>query len=83
MWTAKYKQIDKSGLNPEIKVFVEFSDGVTTYEKDYAILPSELETSFPKTIQAQVSILESKDAVQKTDLDALIDTQIDVQSEIL
>lgn len=82
MWIAKYLNIDKSGLNPEVKVFVEFSNDSNEikYERSYEILSSELNTSFPKLIQNQIDILDAKDGIEKTDLDVLIGTEISVQS---
>lgn len=79
MYIAKYINIDKSGLNPELKVTVLFSNGTNEIENTYDVLPKDLESDTFKTIvQNQLDILNAKENVQKTDLDALIDTEISI-----
>lgn len=78
MWTAIYTNIDTSGLNPELKVTVNFSNDQddTIYEKTYAVLPSDLNSNFPIIVQEQIDILNSKNAAQKQNLGALIGTPV-------
>lgn len=81
MWQAKYKGIDKSGLNPELKVTVEFSNGETTQENTYDVLPNDLNSDvFKTTIQNQIDILNAKDNIKSNDTDPLLDTEISITS---
>lgn len=67
MWTSKFKNIDKNGLRPDLKVTVEFTDGQTVYEKEYNIFPSDLKSdSFAGMVQEQIDILNAKDDVVTT-----------------
>ncbi len=62
MWTAKYINIDSGGLGVEIKVTVLFYNDYdsVTYEKEYSILPEELDNGFGNIIQNQIDILNNK-----------------------
>lgn len=78
MWTATYKNIDKSGLQAELRVTVIFSNDQdnTTYEPDYNVLAEELSTTFAGVVQAQLDVLNAKDNVKQTDIDVLINQPI-------
>ena len=76
MWNATYKDIDKSGLSAELLVTVEYTDGTTVYDQVYSVLPDDLKGSFTTIVQNQIDILNAKENIQKTDLTALVDTEI-------
>lgn len=77
MWTAKYKEIDRNGLRPEVKVTVIFTNGIDEIENTYEVLPADLKTdSFTGIVQHQIDILNSKD-VQLTKTDIVLEQAID------
>lgn len=63
MWTAKYTNVDKSGLKPELVVTVEFSNGDQTLTRDYTVMPADFPDGLADPIQFQVDILNAKDTV--------------------
>lgn len=63
MWNAKYNKIDNDGLQQEIVVNVKyFNDDGREYQKNYTILPEDIESvGFKTLIQNQLDVLNSKD----------------------
>lgn len=62
MWQAKYKNINRSGLTGNVRVTIEYSDGVTNVESDYDILPEDIKSDiFASVIQNQLDVLENRD----------------------
>lgn len=63
MWNAKYNKIDNEGLQQEIIVNVKyFNDDGREYQKNYTILPENIDSSeFKSLVQNQLDILNSKD----------------------
>lgn len=79
MYQAKYKNIDKSGFNPEVKVTVVYSNGVNEIENTYDVLPEDLTSDkFKKLVQNQIDILNEKENLQDTD--SLLETEIKIDS---
>lgn len=81
MWSAKYTNVDKSGLQPELIVSVEFSNDVdvTTYIKVFTVMPVDLDSDgFNSQIQAQVDILNAKDAFPLEKVTAVLGKAISV-----
>lgn len=76
MWQAQITNIDTFGLKPELAVTVTYSNDSDdrVYESPYEVLPEDLNgDTFNAVIQAQVDILNTKDAAT-VDTAALTDT---------
>lgn len=83
MWTAIYKTIDKSGFDLGLKVTVLYSNGIDNAEKVYDVLPDDLNSGvFKQVIQNQIDILNAKESVKATDLDALVNTDVITEIKI-
>ena len=81
MWSARYLNIDKSGLHPEVQARIEFFNDVdsTVYQKDFAVLPEDIDSDgFKQILQSQIDILNAKDAVTNDMIDSVIAKPIEI-----
>lgn len=86
MWNSKYSKIDKTGLRPDLKVTVIFSNDTddTVYEQEYNVSPEDLNSdTFAGVIQSQIDILNAKDNIKQAEIDVLIDQPIEIKDSIV
>jgi hypothetical protein len=81
MWSANYTNVDKSGLQPELRVFVQFSNDVddTTYQREYTVMPADFPDGLTTPIQFQVDILNSKDVITEDSIATVIATPVSLK----
>jgi hypothetical protein len=85
MWQVTYKEIDKSGLQPELNVTVEYSNDIdtTTYIRKYTVMPEDFNSDgFKQVLQNQIDILNAKDGITSESIAMVVDKPIDIMKPI-
>lgn len=79
MWKATYKNVDKTGLQPELKVTVEYTNDndSAAYLREYTVMPVDFGSDgFNAILQTQIDILDAKDAITIDAITAVVDKPI-------